>query len=169
MTIAIAIFWLVTGNVTPRYGLFPLLLSFVFVGELWIRLGSGLLKVVTLATCAASVLVVSAMLIGGAAYAAVLPAGRLGVPDAIDTLPPSRIFNGLGGGAAYYAMGRDYRHEVITPYRAAEPGDILRFDAQYVLLEKSQVDAFSTRAKLSYVATGQTRSGEMTTLWKVEP
>jgi len=66
-------------------------------------------------------------------------------------------------------MGRDYRHEVTTPYRAAEPGDILRFNAQYVLLEQAQVDAFSTGAKLSYVATGQTRSGEITTLWKVQP
>ncbi|HXG72497.1 MAG TPA: hypothetical protein VNJ04_17985 [Gemmatimonadaceae bacterium] len=131
------------------------------------RAGSGLLKLVTLVSVAASVLVVSEMLAGGAVYASLIPPGRIGVPSAVDSLAPARILNGLGGPATYYAMGRDHRHQVITPYRAAVPADLQRFRVDYVLLQSGQVDEFTSSARLSLVARSQDRGGLATSLWKV--
>jgi hypothetical protein len=167
ITLGAYVVWLRTGMLIPRYGLFPLLMTFVFVGELWMACESHVLKVITIAATAISGLVLTRGLLVGAMYVALVGARRTGVPDAIDRLPPTRILNAAGQPAGYYALGRDYRHEVITLYRDAMPNDVGRLGARYLLVPSERSAAFRSVLDLELVARWAGPGLPSTELWRV--
>ncbi|HKG93055.1 MAG TPA: glycosyltransferase family 39 protein [Gemmatimonadaceae bacterium] len=159
--------WLGTGNATPRYGLFPIVLSYVFAGELWACLGSRALRAVTLACVAAATLVTGYSLAAHAVYTTLTGRSRQDVPAVVDTLPPARIYNAAGAQRSYFAMGRDHRHQVVTPFGDATPDDVLRVRPDYLLLDERRLAAFAPRLALTLVA----RSGEASApvaLWRLD-
>ena len=164
------VLWLQTGNATPRYGLFAILLSYVFVGELWTRFGSLPLRALTLACVAGATLVTGHSLAAHAAYTEVTGGAprRDGVPAAVDTLPPARIYNAAGAQRTYFAMGRDHRHEVITPFGDATPDELRRVRPHYALLDDRQLAAFAPRIGLTLVARSSDPASTLG-LWRVEP
>ncbi|MDQ3516360.1 MAG: glycosyltransferase family 39 protein, partial [Gemmatimonadota bacterium] len=168
ISLAGLVLWLRTGNITPRYGLFPLLLCCVFAGELWMEFESAVLKTVTVASLAGMTALMGTTLISEAVYNRVVRPARNGVPVAVDSLPPARILNGLGGQSAYHAMGADHRHQVITLYRDVAPGDVLRYRPDYLLLSASQVPVFRAHLVLALVERSPQLGGPETTLWRVQ-
>ncbi|MDB4879310.1 MAG: putative rane protein, partial [Gemmatimonadetes bacterium] len=167
LTVAAYAIWLGTGSITVRFGLFPILLTFCFVGELWRRHGTVLLKLVTVATFAISVLMPAQSLVVGAVYRALLPAQPSVIAGVVDTLPPSRILNAAAAAHRYRLLGRDYRHEVITHFRTPQPADVARSRARYVLLAGEQLPAFRAASRLRLVAEEARGAGERLSLWEV--
>jgi hypothetical protein len=158
-----------TGSITARFGLFPILLTFVFVGELWREYGSVVLKLVTVASVLLGVALTTRSLVVGAVYTTVLPTGRRGVPAIVDSLPPARIFNATAASNRYPLLGRDYRHEVITMFGPARLEDRDSVRADYMLLSASQVSRFVTNGSATLVATGPGQAtGETLSLWRTQ-
>jgi hypothetical protein len=167
ITLATYALWIMTGSITARFGLLPILLSFTFVGELWQEFETPLLKLVTLGTFALSVLTTTWSLVVGAVYTSVLPPGRRGVPAVVDTLPAARIFNATSASNRYRLLGRDHRHEVITGFRAPRPGDVARSHALFVLLDQRQVPVYTAALPLTLVARGGATGADTLSLWRV--
>ncbi len=168
ITAAAFVLWLGTGSITARFGLFPVLLTFVFVGELWRDFESVALKLVTLVAFGVSVLVTTRSLIAGAVYTTLMPPGSRGVPSIVDSLPAARIFNATSAANRYALLGRDYRHEVITMFREAVPRDVAGIRPSYVLLAGKQVPAFTAAVPLTLIERGPAVPGVDTlSLWRV--
>ena len=170
ITAAAFLLWVGTGSITARFGLFPVLLTFAFVGEAWREYESVLLKAVTFASFALSVGVITYSLVVGAVYTTVMPPGKRGIPAIIDSLPPSRIFNATFAANRYPLLGADYRHEVITMFRPAEPGDVAASRPAYVLLNNKQVASFTAATPMTLVERGAAvPGGDTLSLWRVAP
>jgi hypothetical protein len=106
-------------------------------------------------------------LVFGSVYSASLAMRKNGVPPIVDSLPPSRIFNATRAVNRYALLGADYRHEVITMFRGAEPHDVRDTRAQYVLLSQTQVPAFTATEPLQLVESGPAMYGDTLSLWRV--
>ena len=169
ITIACFALWLVTGNFVPRYGIFPMLLTFVFVGDLWMRYDSVVLRITTLAMLAITLFISGRNLATQAVYVAVQGRPAYGVPQAVDTLRPARIFNATTSMANYYLMGSDYRHTVISTFGDARPHDLVRFRPDYALLRLDDAEAFAKAARLELIASSE--PGDLTPagLYRVTP
>jgi hypothetical protein len=169
ITLAAYVLWIGTGSITARFGLFPLLLTFVMVGELWRDAGSLALRLVTLAAVATASLVITRSLVVGAVYTTLMPPGRRGVPAVVDTLPPARIFNATSASNRYPLLGADYRHEVITMFAPARPEDVAATQPDYLLLRAAQLPAFTARTPMTLVARGPALpGGDTLSLWRVD-
>lgn len=167
VTLVAYVLWIGTGSITPRFGLFPVLLTFCFVGELWRHAGSRVVKSVTVATFAVSVLATTKSLVVGAVYTAVVPLQEMGVPRLVDSLPPSRIFNACLAANRYRLLGADYRHEVVTQFDTPTPQDMVRARPDYVLLSPHQVPAFTAALPMERVASTASIGGDTLSLWRV--
>jgi len=159
--------WVNTGVLVPRYGLFPLLLAFVFVGSLLARFPSPLLRVTAVAVIALSLITRSFELAGGAAYNLMLFDTRPTVPAAIATLPPSRVLSLAGQPASYFAMGPDFRHRVVVPFRGYSPDDVARVGARYLLLPADRDQEFSRALSLELVDRFERKNALPVSLWRL--
>ncbi len=152
-----------------RYGIFPLLLAFVFVGEIWTALRSRLFRGLIFAAYLLMTVLLAQSILGGHLYSRLYRdregAARFSLPVQVDELAPSRIFNVTESFNTYGLMGRDFRHLVITLFRTSLPEDPEAFGADYVLLRDDQVPAFRAAAALSEV--GRNEDGSLS-LWRLE-
>ena len=170
ITAAAFVLWIGTGSITARFGLFPVLLTFVFVGEAWREFESLLLKLVTFASFALTAGVITLSMVVGAVYSSDMPQGKRGIPAIIDSLPPSRIFNATTPANRYPLLGADYRHEVVTLFRSAEPKDVAPANPAYVLLDAKQVPSFTAMTPMTLVGRGPALpGGDTLSLWRVTP
>lgn len=160
LTVASFFLWLLTGNFVPRYGIFPLLLSFVFVGDLWTEHSSTLLRVATFAVFLGSLFLFGRGLATQAVYVAITGRPRYGVPRVVERLQPSIMLNATSAMANYYLMGPDYRHDVISTFGKARPADVAKFSPDFVLLQPSEAASFARAAELEFVAA--TDAGDLT-------
>ncbi|MBL0938219.1 MAG: hypothetical protein IBJ03_04945 [Gemmatimonadaceae bacterium] len=158
--------WIQTGVIVPRYGLFPILLSFVFIGPLLLRVPSRVAIGVSASSAILTMCALSFQLAGGAAYNVLLQDPRPPIPSAIETLPPSTVLNLASQPSGYYAMGRDYRHHVITPFGPFYAKDLPTVKADYVLLPESRESEFST-AGLQLVQRWSRPNWPSTALWRL--
>jgi hypothetical protein len=169
ITVASYALWIATGSIMPRFGIFPVLLTYVFVGEIWREFESIALKAVTLAAFALSVAVITYSMVFGAVYTAAT-GGASGVPAVVDRLPPARIFNATSASNRYRLLGADYRHEVITMFGPPTPADIAAVEPAYVLLSSKQVSAFAAKVSMTLVDRGRVMpDGDTLSLWRVGP
>jgi hypothetical protein len=160
-----------TGNMMIRYGIFPILISFILVGEFWSSVRSIWLRAVTLAAFLIMTIAIIHSLAGGYLYMylrnnEMTRNEKLNVPAVVDSLPPTRIINATGAWHTYGLMGRDYRHEVVTLFNETKPGDVLTFDAKYVLITKAQEETFRAKLPLEYIGT-ETKGADPVSLWKI--
>lgn len=159
--------WLRTGVLVPRYGLFPLLFSFVFVGELWSAFPSALLRAVVGTSAVATMLAVGHEMLGGVAYEELMFTTAPRVPAVIDSLPPSRILNAAGEPAGYYAMGPGYRHRVISLFSQVMPADVRAVAPQYLLLPEAREREFFVALPLQLVGRRGPLGQSSTSIWRV--
>ena len=159
--------WVNTGVLVPRYGLFPLLLSFVFVGTLIARFSTPLLRVTAVTTIAFSMLMRSFELAGGAAYNLMLFDTRPSVPKAVASLPPARILSLAGQPASYFAMGPDFRHRVVVPFRGYAPADVSGAGASYLLLPVDREAEFTRALALELVDRFERKNALSVSLWRI--
>jgi hypothetical protein len=168
ITAAAFVLWIGTGSITARFGLFPVLLTFVFVGEAWREYESRALKAVTFASFALTAGVITYSMIVGAVYTTVMPPGKHGIPAIVDSLPPSRIFNATTAANRYPLLGADYRHEVVTMFRPARPADVAAAHPALVLLDNKQVPAFTAATPMTLIQRGPALpGGDTLSLWRV--
>ncbi len=159
--------WWRTGVLVTRYGLFPLLLSFVFVGELWSAYGSRWLGALFGAVVSVTMLSVGHEMLGGAAYSGLMFDPVRPVPAIVEQLPPSRILNAVGQPAGYYVRGSDQRHHVISPFQIVTVDYVRRLAPDYVLLPESREAEFVGPMSLE-LAGRWTKDGQASTsLWRV--
>ncbi len=159
-----------SGNMIMRYGLFAIIICFIFIGEVWERMHSIRFKALTLA----AFLIMSVALIynfaGGSLYEYLRSnetrAERLSVPEVVDSLPGTRIFNGAGSFHTYGLMGQDYRHEVVTLFKEAKPEDVLAFRPTHILLKKNQEETFKAKLSLTRIGT-ETKGVDPVSLWEI--
>jgi len=159
--------WFLTGATVPRFGLFPILLSCVFVGALWQKFPSAALRLVSATCWGLSALAVSHEMAGEIAYAEVTFQSRTGVPATIDALPPSRILSAAGEPATYYAMGTGYRHEVLKLFGRVTPDDARRLAPDYLLLPEGREAEFTAALPLELVGRWDAESPTAHSLWRV--
>jgi hypothetical protein len=159
--------WVNTGVLVPRYGLFPLLLAFVFVGTLLLRFPSLLLRGTAVVAIALSMLARSFELAGGAAYNLMLFDTRPTVPLALASLPPSRVLSLAGQPASYFAMAPDFRHRVVVPFRGYSPDDVRRASASYLLLPRDREQEFVTTLSLELVDRFERKNALPVSLWRI--
>lgn len=159
--------WVQSGVMVPRYGLFPILLSFVFVGALLITFPSVLLRTVATVAIAGTMLAVSFEMAGGTAYSQLLHDPRPPVPTAIDSLPATQVLNLAGEPAGYYAMGHDYRHRVLSPFRQFSPTDARAAGLPYLLLPQAREAEFRRALPLQFVGRHGSESGPGSSLWRL--
>lgn len=162
-----AIAWWRTGVLVTRYGLFPLLLSFVFVGELWSAYQSRLLGALFGAVVATTMLSVGHEMLGGAAYNALFFDPIPPVPAVLDELPPSRILNAVGQPAGYFARGRDLRHHVYGPFQIVTVEYVRGLAPDYLLIPADRESEFVAPLSLELVGRWQKDGQASTSLWKV--
>jgi hypothetical protein len=168
MALVIAILYGRSGGATPRYLLFPVMLGFLFVGMAWDAIRSAYFRAVVLASFLLMAIVLTQSLAGGYLYHYLVPrVSEEGVPAEIDRLPAATVFNAAGQFHTYAAMGRDYRHEVITLFHAAKPEDVRRYSPDYVVLRQDQVAEFAQQLPLELVARGDDQ--HQLSLWKIRP
>lgn len=158
--------WWRTGVLVPRYGLYPLLMTFVFVGELWSAFASRLLGAVIGACIVATMFSVGHEMLGGAAYNELFFDPNPRVPAVIDSLPPSRILNAAGEPSGYYAKGRDSRHHVISLFQGVTPADVGRYDVDLLLLPQSREPEFASLG-LQLLGRWSKEGQPPTSLWRV--
>gem|GEM_PF-3455100 len=161
------VMWWQTGVLVPRYGLFPLLLSFVFVGELWTAYSSRVLGSVIAASVAGTMLSVGHEMLGGAAYNELMFDTQRPVPTVIADLPASRILNATGQPFGYYAMGRDWRHEVTNLFASVTPDDVRRLSPDYVMLPAVRESEFVGPLALSLMGRWEKAGQPAISLWRV--
>jgi len=161
--------WWRTGVLVTRYGLFPLLLCFVFVGALWRSYRSPVVGATFTAIVTATMVSVGHEMLGGAAYNALFYDPIPPVPAVVDSLPPSRILNGVGVPSGYYARGRDQRHRVISPFLIISVDYVRGLKPDYLLLPEARESEFV--APLSLELMGRwTKDGQASvSLWRVPP
>jgi hypothetical protein len=159
--------WWRTGVLVPRYGLFPLLLSFVLVGELWYTWPSRLLGTVFGAALCATMLSVGHELLAGVAYNELLFDPKPKVPVVIDSLPPARILNLAGEPSGYYAMGLGARHRVISLFKMVTSDDVRRLAPDFVLLPQAREPEFVPILGLQLMGRWEKPGAPSTSLWRV--
>jgi len=159
--------WLRTGVLVPRYGLFPLLLTFVLVGELWTTHGSGLLRLTVGAAVVATMLALGYEMVGGVAYTELTSDPGPRVPAVIDSLPASRILNAAGEPSGYHAMGSGYRHRVINLFTQVTPADVRSLSPDYLVLPRSREQEFTEALPLQLVGRWGPEGPASTSLWRV--
>jgi hypothetical protein len=137
------------------------------VGALLLRFPSGLLRAVTATSVMVTMLAVGFQLAGGAAYSTLLYDPRPPVPATIETMRASRIVNLAGQPSGYYAMGRDYRHRVLTPFGPFSPADVQRANPEYLLLTQAQEAEYVRDLPLQLVARFQRANWPATSLWRL--
>ncbi|MBN2320798.1 MAG: hypothetical protein JXR49_17090 [Acidobacteria bacterium] len=145
-------------SVYTRHGAFAILLSFFVAAEMWQRLKPKTFRVLFLIAFLVMCVPLEKSLSGSLLYRLAIPqregAARFELPAAIDALPPSRIFNAAEGHLTYGCMGRDYRHKVITRFRAIQPQELRSFQADYVLIREDQKAEYTGALNLELVASG---------------
>jgi hypothetical protein len=174
ITLASLIMFVWSGTTTMRYGIFAIIISFVFIGEIWKRAPSVFLKLVTLCAYLIMSAAISQSLAGGFIYEASRShesrADKFNIPEIVDHLPATRIFNAVDSSYTYGLMGRDHRHEVVSLFRVATPKDVISFKATHLLLKKSQEDIYKSKIILEKVGeepTGIKAGVTPVSLWKV--
>lgn len=165
---AAAFAWVRTGVLVPRYGFFPMLLAFVFVGSLLTAFPSRWLQGVTAAAIAVTMVGVGFQLAGGAAYNMLFYDARPPIPAVIDTLPGSSIVNLAAQPSGYYAMGADYRHRVLTPFRHFTPDDVRKAGAKYLLVLESEETVYTRELPMQLVERWSRPNWPSTALWRLE-
>lgn len=163
---AFAVWWN-TGVLVPRYGLFPLLMSFLFVGELWTAYASRLLGSVIAASVLVTMLSVGHEMLGGAAYNELMYDPQRPVPLVIADLPPSHILNATGQPFGYYAMGRDWRHQVTNLFAQVAPDDVRRLKPDFVMLPADRESEFVGPLSLTLMGRWQKAGQPSIALWRV--
>ncbi len=162
--------WVRSGVLVPRYGLFPLLLSFAFVGTLWEAFPSRLLRAVTVVAAVGTMTVLTLELAGGALYQAVTYRPGPPVPAVLDTLPAARILNLAGEPSGYYAMGRDRRHRVLSRFRRVTPADVPALRPNYLLIPESREAEFRRALPMTLLGRWRTLGADGdsvgTALWQ---
>jgi hypothetical protein len=158
--------WLQSGVLTPRFGLYPLLLGFVFVGVVWEVVGGWLLRAVVNAGLLLTVLMVGSELFLGILYTEVAWPMRPAIRQVVDALPPARIFNLAGEPAGFLAKGSDYRHEVEGLFRNTTPDDIRRLAPTYLQLPENREGDFIQQLPLELVARYQGAAAQPLSLWR---
>jgi hypothetical protein len=155
-----------------RHGMFLILICFLFIGEFWLVISSKWFRAIIFSAFVIMTLTLAQSLAGGYLYTYLFNktttrTERLFVPDLVDTLTPTRIFNAVGAAHHTYGlMGKDFRHEVVTLFRGATPEDVLAFKSSYVLITKDQEKTFLAKLPLELVGT-ETKIGTPVSLWKV--
>jgi len=161
-------------SVYTRHAAFGLLLSFFLVAEMWRRLRTVLFRAVLFLSFLVMCFALERSLTGAFLYRLAVPervgAERFGLPAAVDTLPPSRIFNAAAGYLTYGCMGRDYRHEVVTRFSVARPQDVRESGVDYLLIREEQKPQFESGLSLELVATtAAANPGDSLSLYRVLP
>ncbi|MCC7497421.1 MAG: glycosyltransferase family 39 protein [Bryobacterales bacterium] len=135
----------VSNTTTPRYGIFAFLISFLLVGEMWTARARGIRLLAPVAFLV-PVLVLAQSLGGGILFQHLRGpldgAERFGLPAMIDRAPAGKVLNAGGAFYTYGLMGKDFRHDVVTLFRKAEPADMARFRVNYVLAPDDRVAEF---------------------------
>jgi hypothetical protein len=167
ITAASYLVWLNTGSIMVRFGLFPILLTYVFVGEAWREFDCVAVKAVTLAAFSLTVAVITYSMVFGAVYSTSMPSDRVAVGKLVSSLPPSTIFNATSAANRYALLGADYRHEVTTMFRDPKPEDVTRARAEYVFLDAKQVPTFTAGGALNRVGAVIGMYGDTLSLWRV--
>jgi hypothetical protein len=167
VTVLAFLAWLQSGILVPRYGIFPILLAFTFVGALLVAFPSGLLRTVSVLSMLGTMLAVGFEMVGGTAYTMLLYDPRRPVPVAIDALPATQILNLAGEPAGYYAMGRDYRHRVLSPFRPFSPTDARAAGLRYLLLPQAREAEFTRALPLQFVGRYGDANGPGSSLWRL--
>lgn len=166
-----AIAWWRTGVLVTRYGLFPLLLSFVFVGELWSTYRSrtfhALFGALFGIVVSVTMLSVGHEMVGGAAYNELMFDPSPQVPAVVDELPPSRILNAVGQPAGYYLRGRDQRHHVYGPFQIVTADYVRGLAPDYVLIPEVRESEFVQPLSLELMGRWTKDGQASTSLWKV--
>lgn len=160
--------WVRTGVLVPRYGLFSILLSFVFVGSLLTTFPSRILQGVTALAIVGTMAGLGFELSGGAAYNMLFHNAQAPVPAVIDSLPPSRILNLAAQPSGYYAMGADYRHRVLTPFRHFTPEDVKRQGYEYLLVLESEEAQYTQVLPMHLVERWSRPNWPSTSLWRLD-
>lgn len=135
--------WLQTGQLVPRYGLFPLALGMLFVGVLVEAYPARVLRGLVVLISCVTMIGVSFQLAGGAAYNGLFHVDAPPVPKALASLPATSILNLAAQPTGYYAMGPDYRHRVLTPFRPFYADDVKASQAHYLILPESREPEFA--------------------------
>ncbi|MBN2242451.1 MAG: hypothetical protein JW793_07150 [Acidobacteria bacterium] len=145
-------------SVYTRHAAFAVCLSFFVAAEMWRKFGSKAFRVLFFLAFLVMAFSMEKSLGGSLLYRLAIPqregAERFGLPAAIDTLPPSRIFNAAEGNLTYGCMGRDYRHKVLTRFRVIQPQELLSLEAEYVLIRGEQKEEYTRELNLELAATG---------------
>ena len=162
---------LLLGNVTPRYILPPILLSFVLIGFLWRETASRYFRLAAFLPFLTMTFLLGQTFFNSCLYRRNLTpqegAERFGLPKVIDQIKPAKILNASWQFFNYPLMGRDYRHEVITLFRDATPEDAVQFDVDYVFVRESQLSAFQARLNIALLAEASQGNGERLSLWRI--
>lgn len=141
-----------SNTTTPRYGIFAFLISFVLVGEMWTSIRLAGVKVLAAIAFLVPVLILTQSAGGGTLFqylrGPLEGAARFGLPPVIDQAPAGRVLNAGGAFYTYGLMGKDYRHDVVTLFRRAEPADLAAFRVNYVLAPDARAAEFAARQKL---------------------
>jgi hypothetical protein len=160
-----------SDNMTCRYGIFLFLMCFILIGELWSAVPSRSLRITALLSFIIMTTILIQNLAGGYTYMFLRKnetrAEKLLVPQIVDSLAPTRIFNAAGADHTYGLMGYDYRHEVITLYKSIVPENIMDFKPVYILIRKDDEQIF--KAKLHLKSIGEETKGNYpVSLWKID-
>ncbi|MBA3031043.1 MAG: hypothetical protein FP816_19835, partial [Desulfobacteraceae bacterium] len=154
-----------------RYAIFSILISFLFLGDVWEKTASVYLKGIVIASFFFMTTIMTNNLAGGYLYGYIrnneTRAERLNVPKVVDLLEPARIFNAAGAYHTYGLMGQDYRHKVITLYGESKPEDVLGFNPTYILLKKRQEELFRSILPLERIGIETTIARDPVSLWKI--
>ncbi len=152
LIVSALVLFAMSNTTTPRYGIFAFLISFVLVGELWSATRSVGLKILTSIAFLVPVLILIQSLGGGILFQHLRGrldgAERFGLPAVIDRTPPGKVLNVAGAFYTYGLMGKDFRHDIVTLFRRAEPADITQFHTGYALVQDARVAEFTAHYKL---------------------
>jgi hypothetical protein len=162
-----AVAWWRTGVLVTRYGLYPLLLTFVFVGEIWTDCASRVLGAIIGAIVTVTMVAVGHEMLGGAAYNEMTFDPVPPVPTVVDELPPSRILNVVGQPSGYYLRGRDQRHRIISPFLIVNVAYIRTLAPDYVLLPEASEAEFVGPLSLELMGRWKKNGQAGTSLWRV--
>jgi len=162
-----AVAWWRTGVLVTRYGLYPLLLTFVFVGELWSAYASRMLGAIFGAIVTVTMVAVGHEMLGGAAYNEMTFDPVPPVPSVVEQLPPSRILNVVGQPAGYYLRARDQRHRVISPFLIVNVDYVRKLSPDYVLLPEASEAEFVGPLSLELLGRWNKNGQAGTSLWRL--
>jgi len=163
--------YLLSGRVTPRYGLASLVLSSLLIGFLWREFNSRYFRFAVFVPFGFMLFVLGQSFLTSCLYTLNTPtyegAERFGLPKTIDELMPARILNAAAAHYTYGLMGKDYRHEVITLFRSPAPEDALTYGADHILVDEDRLAEFQSKLNIALVAETQSVEGKKLSLWRM--